>query len=433
MNAFIHILQKAIKTQKVIYPHQELRRVHHKDTNELLFKPMNNSIRWVDLYSYQSMTDEQMNKHTLCADSNVQQFNIWNSYYKNEINKDNDHTVYWAYHYMNSLFYNIDAREILECELQDQTSSISSIKNKYKKIKNILDNIFIDNKTKKAFLNNISKTQRAYRGFSKLAQVYKYKKSEIQITTNMMFDEIEPNHRNTIKIYHEGSRYLFTKYDLLRIINNSLMNSPYYFAEPLIIRNPYNNVPFSKSILYTIYFRLIDNPLKFPVLFHNFVWLDFDLHLFRAENECLIREQYFREYIYNTTQETMNYEIRSMLYTYYPGKINIVEDFPIIDLIRIFRPYYYLYLVSHYHIGGLEKRKMASEYLTHRLYELYIYNPLFGREVYMKKTDTEQKKRFNTDAPVFTMNQAYAYHLHKNCCYDDDDDDDDEYDDNSVS
>jgi len=433
MNAFIHILQKSIKTQKVLYPHQELRRVDHKDTNELLFKPMNNSIRWVDLYSYQSMTDEQMNKHTLCADSNVQQFNIWNSYYKNEINKDNDHTVYWAYHYMNSLFYNIDAREILECELQDQTSSISSIKNKYKKIKNILDNIFIDNKTKKAFLNNISKTQRAYRGFSKLAQVYKYKKSEIQITTNMMFDEIEPNHRNTIKIYHEGSRYLFTKYDLLRIINNSLMNSPYYFAEPLIIRNPYNNVPFSKSILYTIYFRLIDNPLKFPVLFHNFVWLDFDLHLFRAENECLIREQYFREYIYNTTQETMNYEIRSMLYTYYPGKINIVEDFPIIDLIRIFRPYYYLYLVSHYHIGGLEKRKMASEYLTHRLYELYIYNPLFGREVYMKKTDTEQKKRFNTDAPVFTMNQAYAYHLHKNCCYDDDDDDDDEYDDNSVS
>ena len=55
----------------------------------------------------------------------------------------------------------------------------------------------------------------------------------------------------------------------------------------------------------------------------------------------------------------------------------------------------------------------------------------------MKKTDTEQKKRFNTDAPVFTMNQAYAYHLNKNCCDDDDDDDDDEYDDeyddNSVS
>ena len=398
MNAFIHILQKEIRTQKVINPYQELKTVHLKDTNELLF----NIVPTINP-------------------------NIWNNYYKNEINKDKDHTIYWVYHYMNSLFYNIDAREILECVLHDERPSI---KNKYKKIKNVLDNIFIDNKTKKAFLNNISNTQRAYRGFSKLAQVYKYKKSELQITTNMMFDEIEPNHRNTIKIYHEGSLYLFTKYDLFRIINNSLINSPYYFAEPLIIRNPYNNVPFSKSILYTIYFRLIDNPLKFPVLFHNFVWLDFDLHLFRAENECLIREQYFREYIYNTTQETMNCEIRSMLSRYYAGNINIVDDFPVIDLIRIFRPYYYLYLVSQYHIGGLEKRKMATEYLKHRLYELYIYNPLFGRVIYMKKTDKEQKKRFNTDAPVFTMNQAYAYHLHKN--YSDDESDDD-YDDNSVS
>ena len=34
------------------------------------------------------------------------------------------------------------------------------------------------------------------------------------------------------------------------------------------------------------------------------------------------------------------------------------------------------------------------------------------------------------DAPVFTMNQAYAYHLNKNFC---DDESDDEYDDNSVS
>jgi hypothetical protein len=402
MNAFIHILQKEVITKKVIHPHQEFKSIHLKDTSEVLF-----------------------NKFPTINP------NIWNNYYNNEINRDKEGAIYWVYHYMNSLFYNIDAHEILECVLRDQTPIISSIKNKYNKIKKILDNIFIDNETKKAFLNNISKAQRVYRGFSKLAQVYKYKKSELQITTNMMFDEIEPNHRNTIKIYHEGSLYLFTKYDLSRIINNSLINSPYYFAEPLIIRNPYNNVPFSKSILYTIYFRLIDNPLKFPVLFHNFVWLDFDLHLFRAENECLIREQYFREYIYNTTNEVMNCEIRSMLSTCCPNYINIVDDFPIIDLIRIFRPYYYLYLVSQYHIGGLEKKKMASEYLTHRLYELYLYNPLFGREIYMKKTDIgKRKKIFNTDAPVFTMNQAYAYHLHKN--YSDDESDGD-YDDNSVS
>jgi hypothetical protein len=405
MNAFIHILQKLISTEKVIHPYQELRAVHHKDTNEYTFT------------IFPNITP-----------------NIWKDYYTHESNTDKEHNKYWVYQYMNSLFYNIDAREILECVIHDKIPLVSSIKNKYDKIKNILDNIFIDNKTKNEFLNNISKTQRAYRGFSKLTQIYKCKKSELQITTNMMYDDIEPSHRNTIEIYHEGSRYLFTKYDLLRIINNSLINSPYYFSEPLIIRNPYNNVPFSKSILYTIYFRLVDNPLKFPVLFHNFVWLDFDLHIFRAENECLIREQYFREYIYNTTPETLNNEIRGMLSIHYSDKINISYDFPTIDLIRIFRPYYYLYLVSQYHICGLEKIKMSADYLTDKLYELYIYNPLFGRKIYKKnKRDVVHKSMFNMDAPKFTMNQAYMYHLHTKIYSDDETESYDDYDDNSIS
>jgi hypothetical protein len=373
---------------------------------------------------------------------------IWKDYYTHESNKDKDNSIYWVYNYINSLFYNIHEQGTYECLLCGQCSSIHivkspaicSIKNKYDKIKCIMNNVFIDNKTKSKFMNNISKTQRIYRGFSKLVYLYKYKRAETQITTNMMYDEIEPGHRETIELYHEGSRYLFTKYDLSRIINVSLTNSPYYFAEPLVIRNPYNNVPFSKSILYTIYFRMIDNPLKFPILFHNFVWLDFDLDLFRAENECLIREQYFREYIYNATYRTMNNEIRSMLRSQYRVKISIEKDFPVKDLIRIFRPYYYLYLVSQYHICGLEKRKMTADYLSEKLTELYVYNPLFGRKIYYKnKTGLLCEKKFNMDSPKFTMNQAYMYHHLKQQNFSDDEtesdemESDDEYDDNSVS
>jgi len=405
MNAFIHILQNITRTEQIIYPRLELRNVINHYTNKSVISV---------IYLYQ---------------------NIWNDYYTYEINTDKDHRVYWVYHYINSIFYDIDEREKMVCVLHDPSCFNYSIINKYKKIKNIIDNIFIDNKTKNNFMDNISKTQRAYRGFSKLSQLYKYKKAETQITTNLMYDEIVPKHRDTIEIYQEGSRYLFTKYDLLRIINTSLINSPYYFAEPLTIRNPYNNIAFSKSILYTIYFKLIDNPLKFPVLFHNFVWLDFDLHLFRVENECLIREQSFREYIYNTTQGILNIEMRNMINTYYPGKIKISKEFPTIDLIRILRPYYYLHLVSQYHIYGLEKIKLATEYLNYKLNELYIFNPLFGRKTYIKnKTIIGQDKKFNMDAPIFTMNQAYNYHLHKTNYSDcESESDTDNNDDNSVS
>jgi len=383
-NTFLYILQNISGLNKIIHIQPELIKTTNKNTSERI------------TYKYP---------------------NIWRHYYAHESNSDKDYTVYWVYHYINSLFYDIDQQGKIGYIIKDNHPFIYSIKNKYDKIKRILDNIFIDNKTKNEFMKNISKTQSAYRGFSKLAHIYKYKTAPIQITTNMMYDEIKPGHRDTIEIYHEGSRYLFTKHDLSRIINTSLINSPYYFAEPLVIRNPYNNVAFSKSILYTIYFRLVDNPLKFPILFHNFVWLDFDLHLFRAENECLIREQYFRDYIYNTPHEMMNIEIRNMLNVYYPTHIRITFDFPSVDLIRIFRPYYYLYMVSQYHIGGLEKIKLSSDYLIDKLYDFYMYNPYFGRVNYiMNNNGVGHSKIFNMDAPIFTMNQAYNYHLHKKKC-----------------
>jgi hypothetical protein len=132
----------------------------------------------------------------------------------------------------------------------------------------------------------------------------------------------------------------------------------------------------------------------------------------------------------------MNNEMRSMIMLHCRSSIIIEQDFPMKDLIRILRPYYYLYLVSKYHICGLEKRQMATEYLSEKLYELYIYNPLFGRKTFkhfkQNKTRFGNEKMFNMDAPKFTMNQAYMYHhLKKQNCSDDETDIDD--DDDSVS
>ena len=406
MNAYVVILQKVVGTKQIIKPYEETKKVLHKK---------------------------------MTFDDTIEIPNIWENYYKNELEQDTNSQIYWIYQYINNIAYDIDEQEILKYTISGECVITHSIKNKMKKYQSIMDNIFIDKKTKREFITNVSKAQRSYRGFSKLGYLYKYKKAKLQITTNLVYDEIDPEHHNSIEIFHEGSRYLFTKHDLLKTIKNALINSPYHFAEPLVIKNPYNNMKFSKSILYTIYFRVIDNPLKFPVLFHNFVWLDFDLHLFRAENECLIREQYFREYIYNTTETTMINEIKNMLKRYFPYELKIHKDFPRKQLIKIFRPYYYLYLVANYHIGGLEKCEMASNYLTDKLYEFSIFNPNFGRKIYMndKKTSHQMYKiNFDMNVPTFTMNHAYNYHLHKKILESDDESDDtefDEPDDNSVS
>ena len=404
MNAYIVILQNVAGSQTIIKPYEEMEKVLHKNM----------------VYH-----DER------------EMPNIWDNYYKNEMEQDKKSQIYWVYEYINNIVYNIDENEILKYIVLNKYVITDSIKNKMKKYQSIMDNIFIDEKTKYEFIKNVAKAQRTYRGFSKLGYIYKYKKAKLQITTNMVYDEIDPTHNNTIEIYHEGSRYLFTKHDLLKTINIALINSPYHFSDPLIIRNPYNNMKFSKSILYTIYFRIIENPLKFPVLFNNFVWLDFDLLMFRCENEALIREQYFREYIYNTTEDTLVSEIKSMISRYFPSSLKINKDFPRKQLIKIFRPYYYLYLVTNYHVCGLEKCELARNYLMDKLYEFSIFNPHFGRKMFTRGKNMKNKisYEFNMTAPVFTMNNAYNYHLHKRIVSSDDESDSeyDEPDDNSMS
>ena len=41
--------------------------------------------------------------------------------------------------------------------------------------------------------------------------------------------------------------------ELLKIIYVSLTNTSSFFSEPITIKNPYNNIPFDKSILFHIY------------------------------------------------------------------------------------------------------------------------------------------------------------------------------------
>ena len=119
---------------------------------------------------------------------------------------------------------------------------------------------------------------------------YKYKKSNIVVNTDIGLNELIPNSKNVICIFHKNARYLFHINDLINIINTSLTNSYMFFSEPLPIKNPYNNLPFGKSTLYNIYFFI-----KYKTNYHcdlllKFFDCDFNLSLFKIKNEYLLRE-----------------------------------------------------------------------------------------------------------------------------------------------
>lgn len=245
----------------------------------------------------------------------------------------------------------------------------------------------------------------------KLGIVWRTWKAKQTITTDLYMNEININHRNSIKIYQNKTNYWFTISDLINQIETALLNSPYYFSEPLEPKNPYTNIPFTKSTLYNIYFKIRDSTYLPSALIHNYFLCEFDLYLFRIENECLIRETYFRRYVYNTDPNTLFYEILELARTF---RIRIDEDAPKDEIIKIMRPYLYLHMVSKYHICGLEKQAVAHILLFKQMEDLRLYNRQFGKKQVKKHKNTitgvsVTNITYNLKHPLFTMRDAISY------------------------
>jgi len=275
----------------------------------------------------------------------------------------------------------------------------------------ITTNGFISKDDKTRCMDFYTKAHALNARFSKLAMIWRTWKAKQTITTDLYMNEININHRNSIKIHQNNTNYWFTVSDLINQIEASLLNSPYYFSEPLEPKNPYTNVPFTKATLYNIYFKIRESTYLPSVLIHNYFLCEFDLYLFRIENECLIRETYFRRYIYNTDPNTLFYEILDLTRTF---RFRIDDSAPRDEIIKIMRPYLYLHMVSKYHICGLEKQAIAQVLLSDTMNALRLFNKQFGQKEIKKQNNIltgvmVTSVTYNLKHPLFTMRDAIGH------------------------
>ena len=275
-------------------------------------------------------------------------------------------------------------------------------KTKIELLHEYLDNMFIPKIDKEDILRIFCKAQRTYNGFSRLAQIYKSKNVKSTISTDLYLNEIRTDHRNAICIHANATNYWFMIGDICNHILAALTNSPYYFADPLPIKNPYTNIPFTNAQLYTIYFKVRASTFLLPILFHNFFLCNFDLVQFRLDNEAEIRESFIRRHIHTSEEPILHAEILIMLFHHRRRNKRIHPTIPKPELIKIMRPYYYLYMVAKYHICGLEKVTVAKDILYEKLEELFEFNPQFGR-IYIKRRG---QNSYNLEHPKFGLNDA---------------------------
>lgn len=284
-------------------------------------------------------------------------------------------------------------------ELARTKSKHEFIEKKHKKMYDYKDNKFCNYEN---MINILVKAQKYYNAFSKLANIFRYTRKP-KITTDLMLCEIN---KNKMLIYHENALYAFTFSDLINCINKSLHNCSHFYADPRPIRNPYNNLPFSKSNLYNVYFELKKTDYKFSILLHQYFLCEFNINKFKIENEYLIRDAHIKNIVYTTNSDSLYKSMKYMI-EHTNKHMKIQKNIDKEKFIKIMRPYYYLYLVTNYHVSGLDKTQYSLQVFRKKIFELYEYNCKFGRVYYKRQPITNVFIYISDlDHPLFTMNDA---------------------------
>jgi hypothetical protein len=194
---------------------------------------------------------------------------------------------------------------------------------------------------------------------------------------------ITSEQKDIITLIHENQKYIFTKTDILKLIDSSITHSVSFHADPSPVKNPYNNLPFDPSCLYHIYFFLKKKLLFVPILIHQFFSCGFQLDRFEEENKNLLCETIIQSFLNHPGEIEKKCDfIHDMFCSIDYGNqiITIDEGFPKQKLVDIMKPYLRLFILSMYSTYT-EDHIFYERQLKRKLRQFYNFNPKFGRKI----------------------------------------------------
>ena len=290
-------------------------------------------------------------------------------------------------------------------------------KSKFSVLKSsVIFNMYIDQVRKESMLEIFMKAQRTYHGFSRLTLLYKVKRAKIyNVDTDLYFNSLDSLSDKIIThIYDDKTRviYKFRISDIISITKAALSNAPSFFTEPLSIKNPYTNVPFTTSQLYHLYFVIKESSYIMPSLFHHFFEVDFNLDDFSNNCECLIRDESLKIFFQSASHDQKFFHIMKMLTHYEDYLMNIIihPQFPSMKLVEGLSLFLKDYLYGVYSLNPT-LRFLAKRRLKTNLILFNKLNPTYGRKIF-------RRNRF-TDATIDSSGTIFNIYSPTNSYYSD--------------
>jgi len=257
---------------------------------------------------------------------------------------------------------------------------------KFELYKEILDAPFTRNDTKSIFEENFRKIQKIYFALIKFREIVKQKIYPKQITFDIKMAEIDPTSKHSIIICQNKKLYYFTICDILNMIEHNLTSGDFFFISPRFVKNPYNNMVFSKSTLYNIYFKYKFNTMYQNNTFDYFFECNFDITSIKNTHYSYLLKRNIKHYVDNLCQQELVIEIKKMigcvnrLFTIKTNHININDKFPNTTLIQAFKPFYLHFMQVKYSLTYHEHFQKLSIFKAN-IINFIEYNPTFGRVI----------------------------------------------------
>jgi hypothetical protein len=153
------------------------------------------------------------------------------------------------------------------------------------------------------------------------------------------------------------------------------------FIDPLIAKNPYTNIPFTKTELFNIYLELRLKGFRIPEFFQKFYECEFNIYEFRLKHDTELRDHGIKQYVKQSTATELYEDVLDMIKEQNLQKrIRIDSGFPINHFVKTMLPYLNMFFLGKYSFSSIT-RKYANIQLRLHLDKFASTNPIYGKRI----------------------------------------------------
>lgn len=202
------------------------------------------------------------------------------------------------------------------------------IKIKYNVLKTrVIQNIFLTKQQKNQIIQFFGIYNHFLFSITFLKRRYKMRNMKVVTFDHTLsmknMSDIPDNH--IVNICENNTTFKLYIFDVRSIIINALQYQRNLFVEPLPPKNPYTNIKFTTSTLYTIYFKL-KNENILPTIIHNFMRCHFDIKLFKSLHFIELQKNAIQSYLKEKTKKEKFDLIKTLLKKYCSKTIHFLGE-----------------------------------------------------------------------------------------------------------